>query len=77
VARTGRLRAGGVLIARGEFSIVIASLGTDLADGRDLGALAAAFVLITAIAGPPAARLFESPAASQPAMPPSSEALQG
>ena len=58
VARAGRLRAGGALIARGEFSIVIASLGAGLADGQDLGAVAAAFVLLTAIAGPLAARLL-------------------
>jgi CPA2 family monovalent cation:H+ antiporter-2 len=56
VGRAGRLRAGGALIARGEFSIVIASLGAGLADGPDLGAVAAAFVLLTAIAGPLAAR---------------------
>ena len=62
VGRAGRLRAGSVLIARGEFSIVIASLGADLADGPDLGALAAAFVLITAIAGPLAARALDAPA---------------
>ncbi|MFN2503260.1 MAG: cation:proton antiporter [Acidimicrobiales bacterium] len=48
----GRLRAGTVLIARGEFSIVIAALGTTTADGAELGALAAAYVLITAVAGP-------------------------
>ncbi|HEV3363104.1 MAG TPA: cation:proton antiporter [Acidimicrobiia bacterium] len=63
VARAGRLRAGSALIARGEFSIVIASLGADLADGSDLGALAAAFVLVTAIAGPLAARALDSPTA--------------
>ena len=57
-----RLRAGSALIARGEFSIVIASLGADLADGPDLGALAAAFVLVTAITGPLAARALDSPA---------------
>ena len=62
VARAGRLRAGSALIARGEFSIVIASLGADLSDGADLGALAAAFVLVTAIAGPLAARALDSPA---------------
>lgn len=56
VARPGRLRAGATLMARGEFSVVIASLGVTLADGADLGALAAAFVLITAIVGPLAAR---------------------
>ena len=60
VARAGRLRAGSALIARGEFSIVIASLGADLSDGAELGALAAAFVLVTAIAGPFAARALDS-----------------
>jgi CPA2 family monovalent cation:H+ antiporter-2 len=51
-ARKGRLRAGTVLAARGEFSIVIAALGADLVDGPDLGALAAAYVLLTAVIGP-------------------------
>jgi len=59
--RSGRLRAGATLIARGEFSIVIASLGVTLADGDDLEALAAAFVLLTAIAGPVAARFVGRP----------------
>lgn len=48
----GRFRAGAALIARGEFSIVIASLGVSLADGGDLGTLAAAYVLLTAVIGP-------------------------
>jgi K+:H+ antiporter subunit KhtU len=61
VGRAGRLRAGSALIARGEFSIVIASLGANLTDGPDLGALAAAFVLVTAITGPVAARALDSP----------------
>jgi len=52
----GRLRVGFTLIARGEFSIVIAALGAGLADGSELGALAAGYVLITAIVGPLAAR---------------------
>jgi CPA2 family monovalent cation:H+ antiporter-2 len=56
VGRLGRQRAGATLVARGEFSVVIASLGTTLDDGADLGALAAAFVLLTAIVGPLAAR---------------------
>lgn len=56
VGTPGRLRAGATLIARGEFSIVIASLGATLDDGTDLGAVAAAFVLITAVAGPLLAR---------------------
>ena len=41
-----------VLIARGEFSIVIAALGAGLVDGAELGALAAGYVLITAMLGP-------------------------
>jgi CPA2 family monovalent cation:H+ antiporter-2 len=51
-AGPGRLRAGTVLIARGEFSIVIAALGASTADGAELGAMAAAYVLITAVLGP-------------------------
>lgn len=46
-----RSTAGGtVLVARGEFSIVVASLGSAAADGAELRALAAAYVLITATA---------------------------
>jgi CPA2 family monovalent cation:H+ antiporter-2 len=52
VDRGGRIRAGSALVARGEFSIVIASLGAAVAHGADLGALAAAYVLLTALAGP-------------------------
>jgi monovalent cation:H+ antiporter-2, CPA2 family len=52
VALPGRLRAGTVLVARGEFSIILA--GIALAEGiePDLGAVAAAYVLIVASAGP-------------------------
>lgn len=70
VGRPGRLRAGATLIARGEFSIVIASLGAGLADGEELGAVAAAFVLLTAIAGPLLARYAgRTPAPSAVATP--------
>ena len=55
-AGKGRMRAGATLIARGEFSIVIAALGASLADGPELGALVAGYVLITAIAAPFAAK---------------------
>lgn len=55
-ASRGRMRAGTILSARGEFSIVIAAIGADLADGPQLGALAAGYVLFTAIVGPLAAR---------------------
>jgi CPA2 family monovalent cation:H+ antiporter-2 len=56
VGRPGQLRAGAALMARGEFSIVIASLGASLDDGPRLGALAAAFVLLSALVGPLATR---------------------
>jgi monovalent cation:H+ antiporter-2, CPA2 family len=50
------LRAGGTLIARGEFSIVIAGLGSGL--HPELGSLTAAYVLILAVSGPMVARLM-------------------
>jgi CPA2 family monovalent cation:H+ antiporter-2 len=53
--RKGALRAGMALVARGEFSIVIAGLGAGL-EPR-LGPLSAAYVLLLAIAGPVLARL--------------------
>ena len=45
----GRIRAGAALVARGEFSIVIAGLG--VAIEPRLGPLSAAYVLLMAIAG--------------------------
>jgi CPA2 family monovalent cation:H+ antiporter-2 len=59
VGPRGRMRAGTVMVARGEFSIVIAALGSSLLDGPDLGALAACYVLITAIIGPLAAKFSD------------------
>ncbi len=50
VATSGRLRAGTALMARGEFSVVVASLGAAAADGPELRALAAGYVLLTATA---------------------------
>ncbi|MEO6829726.1 MAG: cation:proton antiporter [Acidobacteriaceae bacterium] len=52
--RPATLRAGAVLVARGEFSIVIAALGAGLEP--KLGPLAAAYVLFLAILGPIIAR---------------------
>lgn len=49
-------RAGALLTARGEFSIVIAGLGVSAGLDARLGPLAAAYVLLTAIAGPLLAR---------------------
>lgn len=48
----GRARAATALVARGEFSIVIAGLGVTAGQGDELAALAAAYVLLMAIAGP-------------------------
>ena len=53
--RRSRLRAGMILVAHGEFSIIIAGLGTSV-EPR-LGPLAAAYVLLMAILGPITARL--------------------
>ncbi|MDW3213683.1 MAG: cation:proton antiporter [Ilumatobacteraceae bacterium] len=59
VSRGGRIRAGATLVARGEFSIVIAALGVTLADGNELGALVACYVLTTALAGPVLAKFAD------------------
>ncbi|MFJ8078357.1 cation:proton antiporter [Streptomyces sp. NPDC096176] len=53
----GRLRAGGALVARGEFSIVIAGLAVGV-EPR-IGPLATAYVLILVIIGPLTARWTE------------------
>ncbi|MGW4034639.1 cation:proton antiporter [Streptomyces sp. NPDC004838] len=53
----GRLRAGGALVARGEFSIVIAGLAVGAEPG--IGPIATAYVLILVILGPLAARWTE------------------
>ncbi len=54
--KRSRLRAGLTLVARGEFSIVIAGLGAGI-EPR-LGSLAAAYVLLMAIFGPVMARFI-------------------
>jgi len=59
----GGLRAGGALVARGEFSIVIAGLGVSAGLNAQLGPFTAAYVLILAVAGPMIARLVDN---SQP-----------
>jgi monovalent cation:H+ antiporter-2, CPA2 family len=51
----GRWRAGAALIARGEFSIIIAGFGA--ASEPQLGPIAAGYVLLLAIAGPILVRL--------------------
>lgn len=52
----GRLRAGATLVARGEFSIVLAGIAVAEGIESELGPLAAAYVLILAVAGPLVAR---------------------
>ena len=60
VGRMGRARAGVALVARGEFSIVIAGLAvTAGAVDSGLAALATAYVLLMAILGPIGARIVE------------------
>lgn len=60
IARMGRARAGAALVARGEFSIVIAGLAVSAgAVDEQLAALATAYVLIMAVFGPLAARFVE------------------
>ncbi|MGH3862007.1 cation:proton antiporter [Actinokineospora sp.] len=60
IGRLGRARAGAALVARGEFSIVIAGLAVSAgAVDSQLAALATAYVLLMAILGPVAARVVE------------------
>lgn len=56
IAVRGRWRAGGALVARGEFSIVIAGLAVTSGIEPSLGPLATAYVLLLVIIGPLAAR---------------------
>ena len=59
IAAKGRWRAGGTLVARGEFSIVIAGLAVTSGIEPSLGPLATAYVLILVILGPLTARYTE------------------
>jgi CPA2 family monovalent cation:H+ antiporter-2 len=58
MSQRGRRRAAAILLARGEFSIVIAGLGLTAGVGGGLGPIAAAYVLIMATTGPVLARLI-------------------
>jgi CPA2 family monovalent cation:H+ antiporter-2 len=59
VAPQTRLRAGAALVARGEFSIVIADLGVSAGLQPALGPLSAAYVLLMALSGPILLRALE------------------
>jgi monovalent cation:H+ antiporter-2, CPA2 family len=61
VGPNGRWRAGTTLIARGEFSIVIAGLGVVAGIESDLGPTAAAYVLVLAVVGPLVTRADRAP----------------
>ncbi|MEP9382406.1 cation:proton antiporter [Nocardioides sp. KR10-350] len=58
VARPARVRAGAALVARGEFSIIIAGLVATSVTA-ELAPTAAAYVLVLAVLGPLAPRLAE------------------
>jgi CPA2 family monovalent cation:H+ antiporter-2 len=58
MSERGRRRAAAILLARGEFSIIIAGLGLSAGVGGGLGPIAAAYVLIMATTGPVIARLI-------------------
>lgn len=63
--RRGRIRAGVGLIARGEFSIVIAGIAVASGAEPEIGPIAAAYVLLLAVFGPLLARVadrFAAPA---------------
>ena len=59
VQTRGRWRAGATLVARGEFSIIIATLGVGAGLEEQLGPLAATYVLLLAVVGPIAARVVD------------------
>jgi CPA2 family monovalent cation:H+ antiporter-2 len=54
--RAGRLRAGTSLVARGEFSVIVAGIGVAAGAEAELGPLVAAYVLVTVLAGSALAR---------------------
>jgi CPA2 family monovalent cation:H+ antiporter-2 len=59
VQTIGRFRAGGALIPRGEFNIVIAGLAVSAGVEPDIGPLAAAYVMFLVVTGPILARYIE------------------
>jgi CPA2 family monovalent cation:H+ antiporter-2 len=59
VQTVGRFRAGGALVPRGEFNIVIAGLAVTAGVEPDIGPLAAAYVTFLVITGPVLARYID------------------
>ncbi|HEX4965751.1 MAG TPA: cation:proton antiporter [Thermoanaerobaculia bacterium] len=66
IDKAGRWRAGAALVARGEFSIVIAGLGVSAGLEPRLGPLSAAYVLLLAVLGPLLARFIAPKKSSAP-----------
>lgn len=58
IDKPGQLRAGSALVARGEFSIVIAGLGVNAGLDPGLGSLATAYVLFMVLLGPILSRVM-------------------
>ncbi len=57
--KAGRLRAGSILVTRGEFSILIAGIGVTAGFNPQIGALTAAYVLLLSILGPLMAQIVK------------------
>ena len=72
IGRRGRLRAGSALVARGEFSIVIAGLAAT-AGYSEIGPLASAYVVLLGVAGPLLTR-FAGRLPTTPPPPPTADA---
>jgi CPA2 family monovalent cation:H+ antiporter-2 len=60
VGAAGRARAAALLVARGEFSIIIGAVGLTGGARPELGPLTAAYVLILAVAGPVLVRVADA-----------------
>jgi len=60
IGRSGRWRAGLVLVPRGEFSIIIAAMAVMSGADSFIASVAATYVLITVISGPVLVRLADS-----------------
>lgn len=66
IRSAGRWRAATEMIARGEFSIILAGLGVAAGVDAQLGPVAAAYVLVLASAGPIITRFADRPARADP-----------
>ncbi|HYH27292.1 MAG TPA: cation:proton antiporter, partial [Actinomycetota bacterium] len=55
----GRYRAGALLVARGEFSVILAGIAVTAGLEPELGPIAAAYVLILGVLGPVGVRLID------------------